>query len=210
MDLQPYVDAVRHELNLAAAAAGADAQALADRLSAPLESAIRLALLEVLSAGVEEITSELAPRSVEVRLRGRDPEFVVSAPLDEPSAHQSFDVAFGDDEGGTWRITLRLPESLRAAVEAATRHDGSSLNAWLVRAVAAAVGPLIEAGYPPVVLGSAEARPVLKDLTRTDLPRLVVLSQREIPRDTPVEVFGSVVEEETPVVTTISTAAHAM
>jgi hypothetical protein len=139
MDLQPYVDGVRHELNLAAAAGGAEAQALADRLSAPLESAIRLALLETLSAAVEEITSELAPRSVEVRLRGRDPEFVVSAPLDEPSAHEPFDVAFGDDDGGTWRITLRLPESLRAAVEAATRHDGSSLNAWLVRAVAAAV-----------------------------------------------------------------------
>jgi hypothetical protein len=142
MDLQPYVDGVRHELNLAAAAGGAEAQVLADRLSAPLESAIRLALLEALSAAVEEITSELAPRSVEVRLRGRDPEFVVSAPLDEPSAqHPSgqFDVAFGDDDGGTWRITLRLPESLRAAVEAATRHDGSSLNAWLVRAVAAAV-----------------------------------------------------------------------
>jgi hypothetical protein len=139
MDLQPYVDAVRHELNLAAAAAGAEAQALADRLSAPLESAIRLALLEALSAGVEEITSELAPRSVEVRLRGRDPEFVVSAPLDEPSAQEPFDVAFGDEDGGTWRITLRLPESLRAAVEAATRSDGSSLNAWLVRAVAAAV-----------------------------------------------------------------------
>ena len=139
MDLQPYVDGVRHELNLAAAAGGAEARALADRLSAPLESAIRLALLEALSAAVEEITSELAPRSVEVRLRGRDPEFVVSAPLDEPSAHEPFDVAFGDDDGGTWRITLRLPESLRAAVEAATRHDPSSLNAWLVRAVAAAV-----------------------------------------------------------------------
>jgi hypothetical protein len=139
MDLQPYVEAVRHELNLATAAAGAEAQALADRLSAPLESAIRLALLEALSAGVEEITSELAPRSVEVRLRGRDPEFVVSAPLDEPLAQEPFDIAFGDEDGGTWRITLRLPESLRAAVEAATRHDGSSLNAWLVRAVAAAV-----------------------------------------------------------------------
>jgi hypothetical protein len=138
MDLQPYVDTVRHELNVAAAAGGADAQALADRLSAPLESAIRLALLEALSACAEEITAELAPRSVEVRLRGRDPEFVVSAPLDEPRAREPFDVAFGDDEGGTWRITLRLPEGLRAAVEAATRRDGSSLNAWLVRVVAAA------------------------------------------------------------------------
>src|ERR1700758_795277 len=116
MDLQPYVDAVRHELNQAAAAGGAEAQALADRLSAPLESAIRLALLEALSAGVEEITSELAPRSVEVRLRGRDPESVVSAPLDQPYGQEPADqiaVSGGDDEGGTWRITLRLPESLR-------------------------------------------------------------------------------------------------
>lgn len=139
MDLQPYVEAVRHELDLTAAAGGPEAQALADRLSTPLESAIRLALLEALSAAVEEITSELAPRSVDVRLHGRDPEFVVSAALDEPAALQPFEVAFGDDDGGTWRITLRLPESLRAAVEAATRRDGSSLNAWLVRAVAAAV-----------------------------------------------------------------------
>ncbi len=139
MDLQPYVDAVRHELNLAAAAGGPEAQALADRLSAPLESAIRLALLDALSAGAEEITSELAPRSVEVRLRGRDPEFVVGAPLDESPAQEPFDIAFGDEDGGTWRITLRLPEGLRAAVEAATRRDGSSVNAWLVRAVAAAI-----------------------------------------------------------------------
>jgi flagellar biosynthesis protein FlhA len=77
----------------------------------------------------------------------------------------------------------------------------------VVRAVAMAVGPLIEAGYPPVVLTSAEARPVLKDLTRADLPRLVVLSQREIPRDTPVESFGVVVEDDSPVVTSVSTAA---
>jgi hypothetical protein len=143
-------------LNLAAAAAGAEAQALADRLSAPLESAIRLAVLEALSAGAEEITRELAPRSVEVRMRGRDPEFVVTAPLDEPRAEEPFDAAFGDDDGGTWRITLRLPESLRAAVEAATRRDGSSLNAWLVRAAAAAIHTQVgwaAAGGPRHVTG---------------------------------------------------------
>ncbi|HYB37012.1 MAG TPA: histidine kinase [Mycobacterium sp.] len=137
MDLQPYVDAVRHELNAAAAAGGPDAQALADRLSAPLESAIRLALLEALSAAAEEITRELAPRSVEVRLRGRNPEFIVGAPLDEPPNDAPF-VAAAVDDGGTWRVTLRLPEGLRAAVEAAARRDGSSLNSWLVRAAAAA------------------------------------------------------------------------
>ena len=82
---------------------------------------------------------------------------------------------------------------------------GAEAARSMVRAVALAVGPLIEAGLPPVVLGSAEARPVLKDLTRADLPRLVVLSQREIPRDTPVETLGIVAEEE-PAVVSISTA----
>jgi len=135
MDLQPYVDAVRHELDAAAAAGGPEARALADRLSAPLESAIRLALLEALSAGADEITRELAPRSVEVRLRGRDPEFVLNGPPDDVP----FDAVSVDDDGGTWRITLRLPESLRTAVEAAAGREGLSLNAWLIRAAAAAV-----------------------------------------------------------------------
>jgi hypothetical protein len=145
MDLQPYVDAVRLELNMAAAPAGADAQNLADRLSAPLESALRLALLEALSAAAEEITRELAPRSVEVRLRGRDPEFIVSAPLDEEPTEYAGSADNDDklfvaqyDDGGTWRVTLRLPEGLREAVEAAARREGASLNSWLVRAAAVA------------------------------------------------------------------------
>ncbi len=73
---------------------------------------------------------------------------------------------------------------------------GADAARSLILAVANAVGPLIEAGAPPIVLASAEARPLLKDLTRADLPRLVVLSQREIPRDTPVETCGVVVEDE--------------
>ena len=149
MEVQPYVDAVRHELNVAAQAGGADATALADRLSAPLESAIRLALLEALSAAAEEITSQLAPGSVEVRLRGRDPEFVLIAPP-EPAPFETAPLETAAletahepdvDDGGTWRVTLRLPESLRPRVEAAARREGTSLNAWLVRAAAARVEP---------------------------------------------------------------------
>ena len=143
MELQPYVDAVRHELSVAAAAGGQDAESLAERLSAPLESAIRLALLEALSEAAEQITRDLAPGSVDVRLRGRDPEFTVSpgmeggAELTEPfhvGATES------EDDGGTWRVTLRLPEHLRPRVDAAARRDGLSVNTWLVRAVTAALG----------------------------------------------------------------------
>lgn len=140
MDLQPYVDAVRHELSVAASAGGPDAQALAERLTAPLDSAIRLALLEALSEAAEQITRELAPASVDVRLRGRDPEFTVdggAAEAPDPLPVAPSDV---DDDGGTWRVTLRLPEQLRPRVDAAARGEGLSVNAWLVRAVSAALG----------------------------------------------------------------------
>ncbi len=175
MDLQPYVDAVRHELSVAAAAAGDAARELADRLSAPLESAIRLALLEALSAAAEEITGELAPRSVEVRLRGRDPEFVVSAPFDEEPIH-SADVPHGEekaffaqyDDGDPWRVTLRLPEGLRAGVEGAARREGASLNSWLVRAAAAAVQGAVEGasqGVSQVAGYDRSTRPAGKRVT---------------------------------------------
>jgi hypothetical protein len=151
MDLQPFVEAVRRELNVAAAAAGDGARELADRLSAPLESAMRLALLEALSAAAEEITGELAPGSVEVRLRGRDPEFVVTPPVDDEPARGPAPDGDGraffiqqDDEGDPWRVTLRLPEGLRSHVEGAARREGASLNSWLVRAAAAAVQGAVE------------------------------------------------------------------
>ncbi|GAA2089639.1 hypothetical protein GCM10009801_54070 [Streptomyces albiaxialis] len=80
MDLTPYVDNLRRELAVAAEAGGEDARVLAERLAAPLESAARLALLNVLSDAMGEITRELAPGSVDVRLRGLDPDFVVTAP----------------------------------------------------------------------------------------------------------------------------------
>jgi hypothetical protein len=144
MDLQPYLDTVRHELALAAGAGGPDASELAERLTAPLESAIRLVLLDALCAAAEEVTRDLAPSSVEVRLRGRDPEFVVTTlgaqpPPVQPPSLQPAPVA--DDDGGTWRVTLRLPDGLRAHIEAAARRDGISINTWLVRAAAARVEP---------------------------------------------------------------------
>ncbi|MFV2083259.1 hypothetical protein [Micromonospora sp. LOL_021] len=42
-----------------------------------------MTLLDALSAAADEITRDLAPGSVELRLRGRDPHFVVTAlPVD--------------------------------------------------------------------------------------------------------------------------------
>ena len=105
-------------------------------------------------------------------------------------------------------VSLSRPVDARLAAAGAQSDArpatalGIDISRGLIRAVAQAVGPLIEAGHAPVVLASAEARAVLKDLTRADLPRLVVLSQREIPRDTPVETLGTVVEEDASVLST--------
>jgi hypothetical protein len=145
MDLSTYVDHLRRELSVAAAAGGDDARELAERLTAPLESAIRLTLLDALSAAADEVTRELAPGSVELRLRSGDPEFVVTPPAEEPvdAAEPSSHAApLPDaDDGATARINLRLPEQLKAGIEQAAARERLSVNAWMVRTVAAALAP---------------------------------------------------------------------
>jgi hypothetical protein len=138
MELTQYVEKLRGELAVAAEAGGDEARALAERLTAPLDSAIRLMLLEALSGAADEITRELAPGSVELRLRAGEPEFVVTMPAsDEPAAEP---LPVPDEEGATARINLRLPEQLKASVEQAAAAERLSVNSWLVRAAASALG----------------------------------------------------------------------
>ncbi|MEV6647828.1 toxin-antitoxin system HicB family antitoxin [Amycolatopsis sp. NPDC051371] len=142
MDLTPFVDELRRELAVAAEAAGEEAVALAERLTAPLESAIRLTLLDALSAAADEITRDLAPGSVEVRLRRRDAEFAVSLPpTPEPAPAEAPPPPPEPDDGAVARINLRLPEQLKQRVEEAAGRDRISINAWLVRAASGALGP---------------------------------------------------------------------
>ena len=141
MDLTQYIENLRRELAVAADACGEDARALAERLAAPLESAIRLMLLDALSAAADEITRELAPGSVELRLRAGQPDFVVTpAPTTEvePAPEALAPAASEADEGATARINLRLPEQLKIAIEQAASRERLSVNAWLVRVAAAA------------------------------------------------------------------------
>jgi hypothetical protein len=148
MELGPYVDRLRDELLVAAEAGGKDARALAERLTAPLDSATRLILLEAMAAAADEITRDLAPGSVEVRLRGQNPSFVVTPPPGEEafegatlSRSRVSAIKTEGDEGGTSRINLRLPDSLKLRAEEAAEREGLSVNAWLVRAVASALEP---------------------------------------------------------------------
>jgi hypothetical protein len=145
MQLATYVQSLRDQLIAAAEMGGTESRAVVDRLAAGLDAATRLVLLETLSAAADEITAELAPGAVELRLRGTDPAFVVTLPSDvanEAAADRTTPPVGGPpdggDEGGTSRLNLRLPDALKARIEEAARREGLSLNAWLVRAAAAA------------------------------------------------------------------------
>ncbi len=146
MELTQYVENLRRELTIAAEVGGEDARALAGRLLAPLDAAVRLTLLEALSAAAEEISAELAPGSVDVRLRGGTAGFVVTPPAAPagPAADDAatapaevrLPVAEGDDATMV-RINLRLPANLKALIEDAAASGGLSVNTWIVRAAAA-------------------------------------------------------------------------
>ena len=140
MDITPYVDSLRRDLIAAAEAGGDEARAAAERLTLALDPAMRLALMDALSQAAAEITSELPSGSVDVRLRGREPEFVVDVPTmplppgpPEPPAPPDPDEL--DDDGAVARITLRIPESLKARAEEMAAKSGHSLNTWLVTTI---------------------------------------------------------------------------
>lgn len=142
MDITPFVESLRDSLAQSGRAGGPDVADAAERLAVTLEPALRMTVLELLSHAAAEITAELDGGAVEVRLRGRDPEFVVTPPPAEtgPSEPRTA-TAEGEpdpDDGPVARITLRLPESLKQRAEDAAGQRGQSLNTWLVNAVRAA------------------------------------------------------------------------
>src|SRR5262252_4006135 len=137
MDLVPYVERLRRELANAAEASGEQAQVAAERLATVLDSAVRLTLLEALSAAADEITRDLAPGSGHMRLQGMDPAFVVSAPSgpawtgESSTVDDSAPPPVGDRGAGTARINLRLPEDLKSRIEEAANRERLSVNTWL-------------------------------------------------------------------------------
>ena len=103
---------------------------VARRLGEALGSNLRLKLLDLLSQAALELNSKLPSGHIEVRLAGQEPELVF---VDAPG-----DAGGMAGEELSARISLRLPESLKSAVEKAAAREGVSTNAWLVRAIARA------------------------------------------------------------------------
>jgi len=129
MDTTPFLDAIRGDLQ-AVTAGDETAAAVAERLSRALESSLQLRLLDAMGEAALELSDQLRSGHVEVRLAGRDVQLVlVDAVETEPEP------AARDDEGGTARLTLRMPDALKGRVERASAAEGVSTNAWLVRAI---------------------------------------------------------------------------
>ncbi len=140
MDITPYVDNLRRDLLAAAEAAGPEAREATERLGYALEPAARLALMEAISQAAAEITAEMADGGVDVRLSGRELDFVVhaapvAAPAPAPASPGQDDA---DDDGTVARITLRIPEAVKTRAEELAARSGTSLNTWLVQVVRAA------------------------------------------------------------------------
>jgi hypothetical protein len=154
MDISPYVENLRNDLAAAAEAGGPEARAAAERLAMALDPAVRLALMDALSQAAAEITAELPAGSIDVRLRGREPHFVVDVPTTsmpvapeaptppmaprapETPGDESLDV---EEDDAVARITLRIPESLKYKAEESAAKGGHSLNSWIVNVIRAAV-----------------------------------------------------------------------
>jgi HicB family len=130
MQLEGHIQAIQQEL-VATGALGDEAAAeAARRMGEALASTLHLHLLDLLGEAALEVSSQIEPGRVEVRLAGRDPELVVITD-ETPGTSQ---LGLGEEASG--RITLRLPESLKAGIEAAADREGISTNAWLVRTIA--------------------------------------------------------------------------
>ena len=142
MDLSPYLESVRVGVANASALADEPTQQVAERLGTAIESSTRLALLQALSDAAGTISAELAPSSVELRMVGQDPEFVVSVQTAEaeptlllPEPESDGDASDLPDDEPVSRITLRLPQSVKTRVDEMASSEGISTNAWLIRTV---------------------------------------------------------------------------
>jgi hypothetical protein len=136
MDTTELINTLRQDLARAAEVGGEDVKAAAERLLLALDPALRLTLMDALSQAATDIGAQLPGVAISVRLQGREPAFVVEgAPPPPPPPEEAF-----EDDGGeaTARITLRIPESIKAKAEALAARRGQSLNTWLVGAARAA------------------------------------------------------------------------
>jgi hypothetical protein len=151
MDLSPYLESVRGGVAQASALADERTQHIAERLGTAIEASTRLALIEALSDAAGTISAELAPSSVELRMVGQDPEFVVSVQTAE--AEPTMLLPGSEPAEEAMRESATTEAEVKARVDEMASADGISTNAWLIRAIMDALadrsGPRPEWPQPP-------------------------------------------------------------
>jgi hypothetical protein len=135
MQIEGYVQALREDLARVAALGDESTARAAELLSVALESSLGRRLQDALGEAALELSSQLDSGRIEVRIAGGDPELVLVRDEEGTTAAEPADEAF------TARITLRLPESLKARLEAAANREGVSVNTWLVQMLHHAAEP---------------------------------------------------------------------
>ena len=128
MNLSILLNGVQEDLEGVAELGDERARQIARRLAESIESSLRLKLLDLLAQAAVEVSSSLPSGHVEIRLAGEEPEFVYVDTAGESSG------ALGEELSA--RITLRLSDNLKLAVEKAADREGVSTNTWIVRAIA--------------------------------------------------------------------------
>jgi hypothetical protein len=135
MDITPYVDSLRSSLVSAADSAGDETRQAAERLTFALDSSARLAIMEAVSQAAAEITAEMPNGGVDVRLNGRDLDFLVHTAAPTPPPPPPPPAPDDVEDGNLARITLRIPEAVKGKAEERAAEAGQSLNTWLVNII---------------------------------------------------------------------------
>ena len=136
MEMAHHIHAIQEDLAAAASLATDEPTVEAGRrLTQALGSSLHLRLLDVVSEAALALSGSV-PGRIEVRLAGRDPELVYIEEEEREPTHVA-----GADDAFSARITLRLPEGLKAQLEVAANLEGTSVNAWIVRALQRGLEP---------------------------------------------------------------------
>jgi hypothetical protein len=126
MQLSEVIDGLQEDLSKLAGLGGDAVGEAASRLAEALSGPATMRLLDLLGEAAAELSDQLSTGRVELRVSGRDVELVY---VEEAGALLEADL--GDDQSA--RISLRLPEQLKANIETAAAREGVSTNTWIVR-----------------------------------------------------------------------------
>jgi hypothetical protein len=128
MEMARFIESLESDLAAVAAVGDEQTRATAERVLQAIRGSAGLRLLDALGEAALEISAQLPEGHIEVRLVGQDPALVYVGEEEAPREPAA-------EDGMTARITLRLPESLKASIEADAAREGISVNSWLVRAL---------------------------------------------------------------------------